>query len=68
MKRDEMVQILWSETVEHMNCMCCNTDYEIYSKVLQKLEDHGMLPPFSHEIHQKVWRDGGSGYRWDEEE
>jgi hypothetical protein len=48
--------------------MCCNTDYEIYSKVLQKLEDHGMLPPFSHEIHQKVWRDGGSGYRWDEEE
>jgi hypothetical protein len=33
--------------MEHMHCEydCCKDDNEMYSKILQTLEDAGMLPP-----------------------
>ena len=45
----------------------------IAETVLQSIEGgnefgQGMLPPFSHYIFYKTWRDGGEGYEWDPED
>lgn len=47
MKRSEMVKKLNDLIIEHMNCRgeCCNTDEEMYSTILAKLEQLGMKPP-----------------------
>lgn len=47
MKRSEMVEILRSSFIEHMNCSenCCKNDEEMYSSILKDLENTGMLPP-----------------------
>lgn len=46
MKRSEMINILRNAFIEHMNCVdCCKDDDMMYSKILQKLEDSGMVPP-----------------------
>lgn len=45
MKRSQMLEILRESFLNHMNCQCCTTDEEIYSKVLKELEDAGMIPP-----------------------
>lgn len=46
MKRSEMIKILQSSFIEHMNCVdCCNTDDQMYNKILGDIEQAGMMPP-----------------------
>lgn len=45
MKRSQMIEILQETVQDHMNCQCCQTDDEMYSKMLKTLEDAGMMPP-----------------------
>lgn len=55
MKRSEMVQILKDAVIKHMNCVdCCNSDDEVYSKVLQILEDNkiGVLCEWEQEFYE----------------
>lgn len=56
MRRSQMVEILREAVFNHMNCDadCCQTDEELYSKVLKELEDAGMLPPRTVLSHLKV--------------
>lgn len=46
MKRKYMIAVLQKAFLEHMNCHnCCMNDEEMYSKILQSLEEAGMQPP-----------------------
>lgn len=58
MKRSAMIRIIW----ESIN------ELEDADHVLQRIEKAGMLPPFSNDIHQKTWREGGTGHQWEPEE
>ncbi len=65
MKRSQMIEILRESVFNHMNCEpeCCQTDEDLYSKVLTELEDSGMLPPTTELSHLKGLRDNA----WDPE-
>ena len=70
MKRSEMID----KIAEHVH-----DAIEIYAgtkevrdkffaqKILNMIENKGMMPPFNHEEYLKTWRDGGSGYKWEQE-
>lgn len=45
MKRYRMVEVLRESFIKHMNSHDVRTDDEMYSLILQDLEDAGMLPP-----------------------
>jgi len=49
MKRSEMVNILRNSVLHHMNCQdCCKTDEEMYSMILEEIEEAGMTPPWDY--------------------
>lgn len=61
MKRSQMLKILRTAFVDHMNDMCddcgirgCTTDDQMYSAILKHLEDAGMLPPPAQGIYGTV--------------
>lgn len=63
MKRSTMVQLLRDSILNHMNCQdCCETDEDLYSRVLEEIENSGMLPP--------SYKDFDYGYisEWESEE
>ena len=35
--------------------------------ILDTIEEYGMLPPFCEEIYLSVYRDGGTGHKWEQE-
>lgn len=49
MKRSEMLNILGSAIVEHLNCYCCSSDEEMYDKILSTLENAGMKKDYESE-------------------
>lgn len=69
MKRSLMVQKLTDSFWRHMNSLDITTDEEMYSAILQDLEDAGMAPP---EIETDIWsRTDCEFYRvheWENEE
>lgn len=42
-----MIKVLQDSFWEHMNCpsSCCETEEQMYTKILDKLIECGMLPP-----------------------
>lgn len=66
MKRSEAVIIIAKQVEKWFDKPSIGYEDEC-SEILRSLEDAGMLPPFCHEVFYKVWRDGGSGYRWEKE-
>ena len=40
---------------------------EKMDQLLQYVEYKGMEPPFCDEIYSRVWRDGGTGNKWEKE-
>lgn len=54
MKRSDMLKILRNAFIEHMNCSCCDTEDQMYSKILLILEQQGMMPPVTMLSHLKV--------------
>lgn len=67
MKRSEMINFLQKSFNNHMNSEDSIDDNEVYSRILNDIEEKGMMPPFSEEIYSRVWRDGGDGHKWDKE-
>jgi hypothetical protein len=67
MKRSDMIKILRDSFLEHMNCQCCSTDEELYSKVLQILEKAGMLPP-NCKLHEPGIFHVNESHKWEPED
>ena len=74
MKRSQMLQVIKDALYPFV--MSRDEDGEcpdhVAECVLQSIEGgnqfgQAMMPPFCSEIYYKVWRDGGSGYQWEEE-
>ena len=43
MKRSEMLNILYTSIVTHMNCMCCESENDFADRVLSAIEESGMV-------------------------
>lgn len=64
MKRSEMIKKI-EEIIDDTALIHNHVRAE---RLLNAIEDAGMMPPFCTDIYYKTWRDGGSGYVWEKEE
>lgn len=65
MKRSDMISLI-SNFIYELNVEPDECD-AISDKILTKMEDAGMLPPFNNVVYYNSWRDGGTGHVWEKE-
>jgi len=68
MKRSEMLKIIEKTLYPYyIDSIYCYYPSQIAEAILQTVENSGMLPPFTHDLYAKTWRDGGEGHEWEAE-